>query len=326
MCGRYPSGSPDFENPMRPPLTHPLRTMLLRSWPVSVLVFALSVCPNAYAQQPITSPGWVKTASGCEVWAYPMPPFKSVYVWGVPFRVSWSGDCADGRASGEGVLESEDPKGKTHYEGGMRAGKMHGQGTATLPDGQTISGVFNDGIVEGQVIYTSSNGMHYEGRWSNGAPEGEGTATWPSGIIYSGNWHGGKESGVGTMKDPSTNTTYQGEFLEGKRNGHGTVIYSNGSTATVEWKAGVPNGHGEFTSTLGDHFEGEFRDGKMNGHGIMLSHTGARYEGEWRDGFPDGEGTLVRPDTAQFSGQWRHGCFQDGDRRTTFRVEPSSCP
>jgi hypothetical protein len=64
----------------------------------------------------------------------------------------------------------------------------------------------------------------------------------------------------------------------------------------------------------------------FNGSGTMVSHDGARYEGEWQDGLPDGQGTLLRPDLPPFTGLWKHGCFRDGDRRTSFGVASSSCP
>ena len=51
--------------------------------------------------------------------------------------VNWSGSCVGGKASGEGPLvwHSNYDEGEKVYEGIIFAGKIHGLGTLTVPDG-----------------------------------------------------------------------------------------------------------------------------------------------------------------------------------------------
>ena len=84
---------------------------------------------------------------------------QACYVWNQGYGehtepYTWSGACVDGKASGEGRLTWYE-NGELHsYEGGMKAGKEHGRGTFTYPDG-------TGGTCD----------------WLNGGPLG-GTCTW----------------------------------------------------------------------------------------------------------------------------------------------------
>jgi len=42
--------------------------------------------------------------------------------------------------------------------------------------------------------------------------------------------------------------SYEGNFLEGKKDGYGTLDYADGSKYVGVFKNGVPNGLGSFTS------------------------------------------------------------------------------
>jgi hypothetical protein len=90
-----------------------------------------------------------------------------------------------------GVLEQHTPKGVTRYEGSMLDGKMNGRGMLTLPEGNSISGEFKNGIVDGVVVYVSPEGMRFEGEWVNGLPDGQGTLTRPGLPPFSGIWKQG---------------------------------------------------------------------------------------------------------------------------------------
>ena len=108
---------------------------------------------------------------------------------------------------------------QTHYEGGVRDGKLHGYGVLTMPDGTRREGVFRsgklvfqsilifpdihhhdyegeirylDGDLKTQGIITFPNGMFYEGEIRNEIPHGIGVLTMPNGERYEGGWQDGK--------------------------------------------------------------------------------------------------------------------------------------
>ena len=72
--------------------------------------------------------------------------------------VTWSGDCVDGKISGEGREVWSDPEGEWVYEGTMWAGKSHGWGTSVGPDGTRYEGEWRDGYVHGRMTITDPNG------------------------------------------------------------------------------------------------------------------------------------------------------------------------
>ena len=81
---------------------------------------------------------------------------------------TWSGDCVDGKVSGEGRGVWHLPDGGQNvYEGSMRDGKRHGQGTCTFSNGARYEGEWRDDRPHGygKVDY---DGARYEGEWQNG--------------------------------------------------------------------------------------------------------------------------------------------------------------
>ena len=61
---------------------------------------------------------------------------------------------------------------------------------------------------------------------------------------------------------------YVGEYKDGKRNGQGTVTWSDGKNYVGEFKDGKFNGHGKLTWSDGRKYVGEYKDGKTwNGTG-----------------------------------------------------------
>jgi hypothetical protein len=178
-----------------------------------------------------------KTTSGCGITTYVSGIPKLIGSFFTSSAITWTGSCVDGLVSGVGVLESTNLTGKTHYEGGMRAGKMNGHGTVNLPDGSSMSGEFTDGMVDGEVVYVSPKGVRYEGGWHDGMREGHAIVTSPDGSRYEGYWHHDNLSGSGVLTWPS-GIKYAGEFLHGKRNGHGTLSFPSGGHVDGEWKDG----------------------------------------------------------------------------------------
>jgi hypothetical protein len=119
--------------------------------------------------------------------------------------------------------------------------------------------------------------------------------------------------------------SYEGDWRDGKRNGHGTKTWSEGGgRLEAEFRDDEANGYGVFDGA-GDHYEGEFRDDLPNGHGSAILRDGRRYEGEWRDGLPHGPGILVDKQKI-FRGTWTNGCLKDGNKWVAIDRNPTSCP
>ena len=129
-------------------------------------------------------PDWSITRNQpCQVWNHGRGDERE--------RFTWSGACADGKASGEGRLVWHSRFGRTVYEGEMEAGKRHGSGTLRRTDGGRYQGEWRDGKRHGQGTYRWAIGHRYEGAWQDDRPHGFGTATYADGEVIRGEWRAG---------------------------------------------------------------------------------------------------------------------------------------
>jgi hypothetical protein len=102
-------------------------------------------------------------------------------------RGSYEGGCKYGLAEGVGHAQ-----GTAEYRGEFRAGKKHGQGAKTWPNGDRYEGEFADDRREGRGKYTWGRGPwageSYEGDYVADKRHGEGTYRFASGDVYRGPW------------------------------------------------------------------------------------------------------------------------------------------
>jgi hypothetical protein len=182
--------------------------------------------------------------------------------------ISWSGQCKDGYAEGQGVAQWYKAKKPTlkKYVGEMHAGFMNGKGVFTQSNGDTLDGTFKDGSLNGEGKAVWFNKNKYEGQWRDGYPSGTGTYTWQSGQRYAGQWENGKQNGDGDFRFP------------------------NGDHYVGQMKDGLMSGRGKFTWADGNVYIGEFKNDKPNGQGtvrlyaVAVSHSGVFMDGCMKDG------------------------------------------
>ena len=110
---------------------------------------------------------------------------------------SYSGPCKDGLAEGEGVA-----RGTAEYQGEFRAGRKHGQGVKSWPNGDRYEGGFVEDRKEGRGRYRWGRGPwageSYEGNYAGDRRHGEGVYRWPSGDVYQGPWVEDRIAGYAT--------------------------------------------------------------------------------------------------------------------------------
>lgn len=102
-------------------------------------------------------------------------------------QVRYEGPCVDGFAEGEGSAS-----GLAEYRGGFKAGRKHGKGVKTWPNGDRYEGDFVDDRKHGFGVYAWGRGPwageRYEGSYASDRRHGEGVYRWPSGDRYRGPW------------------------------------------------------------------------------------------------------------------------------------------
>ena len=175
--------------------------------PLLLAALLLLALPAA-AQTPIASPGhpgWTRTAEGCFVWNG-MPQNGE--------RVSWSGACVDGRASGRGVLLFHANDGTQQHDAEMRNGKLNGRSKSLFQNGNRYDGEWHEGERHGQGVQVWADGSHYEGEWRDGKFSGRGIFTWKNGSSFDGEWRDAKPNGLGRMVW-ANGTIYSGIWTNG---------------------------------------------------------------------------------------------------------------
>lgn len=110
---------------------------------------------------------------------------------------SYGGPCVDGFAEGEGSAS-----GVAEYRGGFKAGRKHGQGVKTWPNGDRYEGGFladhKDGYGSYQWGKGPWEGERYDGSFALDRRQGYGIYWWPSGDVYSGPWQKDAPTGPAT--------------------------------------------------------------------------------------------------------------------------------
>jgi|LauGreSBDMM110SN_4_FD.fasta_scaffold157680_1 hypothetical protein len=116
------------------------------------------------------------------------------------------------------------------------------------------------------TIRTGDVDMEYDGDVNSSVePHGTGTATWGKDKErkYTGQWEDGFMHGKGmfTWHSKRGDTVYEGDYVNGKR-----------------------EGRGKFTTNLGEVYEGEWKDDKKNGSGTITTKDGVTFTVQSTDG------------------------------------------
>lgn len=197
-----------------------------------------------------------------------------------------------------GVCWWPDPPegGGESFHGMWRADQPHGHGIFRWFDGDRYLGAWNSGELEGYGVYQySSIGAHpndrYEGAYHKGIRQGSGV------YRYGKDMEGG---------------VYMGEWLQGKMNGCGFMLYPDGEHYIGDWKADLKHGTGLYIwgpgsgDVSGDKYEGQFKDGKACGIGRTVFSDGGWHKGHYFDGQMHGWGVMRTADGYQYVGQWKN--------------------
>jgi hypothetical protein len=156
--------------------------------------------------------------------------------------VSWTGACAEGYASGKGVLAWRENDGDFNIEATLVRGEVSGNVVMKTP-GYTYKGTLQAGIPHGQGYFQfpSADG-EYEGEVVAGRPHGKGE------------------------KLDAHRSYYTGEWAEGKRNGYGEAVFTVGGSYKGQWKDDEYHGKGTIVyAGSGRSYEGLFEDGRVTG-------------------------------------------------------------
>lgn len=129
------------------------------------------------------SPGWIADQnSGCQIWQPSSEEGQTV---------SWSGQCENQLAEGQGTLvRYQAGKEDNRYEGRLHKGKEEGKGVLTWRDGSRYEGGFHKGKLHGQGVMTLNDGTQYQQQYRHGKPIGQAMVTLMNGQRLTGTYLG----------------------------------------------------------------------------------------------------------------------------------------
>ncbi|KAG7397286.1 F-box/LRR-repeat protein 7 [Phytophthora boehmeriae] len=158
------------------------------------------------------------------------------------------------------------------YEGAVRRGKFHGQGTLHI-----------------RMAFARGE---YVGEWKEGQRHGYGIERLDNGELFEGYWAHDRHNGPGELV-LADGSRYDGFFRRGLWHGHGVRTLASGDRISGEFQDGFLDGHGTIEFADGRHYAGDMRRTRRHGRGILMFPNGDRYEGPFEDDEMHGEGTFI---------------------------------
>lgn len=195
-------------------------------------------------------------------------------------REYYEGDWEDDKAYGQGVYKNK----LSTYTGKWVCDMKHGHGEEDFADGARYIGEFDCGLRHGKGTLKFHDGSSYDGEFKSNRQEGQGTFKWMNkkdkqhfGHTYTGAWKDNYMNGEGVYNLPD-GTSYEGQYVDGLKDGHGAFCTRNGHIMRCEWREGKPYGPVHFTSHTYQTPETRWAQG------IMVSWATRSEEGTPREG------------------------------------------
>lgn len=133
---------------------------------------------------------WIADKRGCKVVNIAPQEGESI---------TWSGECKNGVAHGEGTLTwfQKGVKVET-YNGPMVNGYAEGRGRLVRGGGVYV-GEWKKSQQHGKGRFEDADGSWYQGEWEDGQPHGRGQMLTPEGELLRGYWNKGEFEEAGAM-------------------------------------------------------------------------------------------------------------------------------
>lgn len=125
---------------------------------------------------------------------------------------------------------------------------------------------------------------------------------------------------------------YEGDFVDGKKDGKGTETWNAITRFTGDFVLGKKHGKGKFTSFTGDEYEGSYLNDKRWGRGVskeMLYYSDGSpgylpherymkngafqtFDCTWRDGIKEGYGTVTDTNLSKHRVYFQRNNYKQG--------------
>lgn len=145
--------------------------------------------------------------------------------------------------------------------------------------------------------------MTWSGGCKEGYADGEGTLVWlVSGketSRYEGTLKQGRRHGHGYAV--TDGAQYEGNHVDGLREGRGIVMGKDGTRYEGDFKAGLYHGTGSIVYRSKARYDGQFEASRFHGKGKAVYIGGQVYEGEFKQGVAVDQAAPVKQDDSSYS-------------------------
>ena len=166
----------------------------------------------------------------------------------------------------------------------------------------------NDNINYGTIYY--EDGSKYKGEIKDNKRNGKGEYnSITENYNYNGDWKNDKKEGEGTLNF-TDGTEYTGYFKNNQFNGEGKMIWKNGFSYQGNFLNNCLHGKGYLRGNNEHIYEGDFKNGKFHGNGTFkwINRTGTEfYKGNYTCGQKDGKGEFHFSNGHVYNGSWKSG-------------------
>ena len=146
-----------------------------------------------------------------------------------------------------------------------------------------------------EIIITDN--MNYEGFigiYKNYIPDGFGIySNFITNLKITGIFGSKGIYGIGIEQSEEGGYTYEGEFVNNKKEGLGTIIWKDGCKYQGEFKNNQMHGYGIIEFSGDNYYQGEIKNGKMEGFGEFLWSDKRKYIGNYKNDKRNGFGIYM---------------------------------
>ena len=191
------------------------------------------------------------------------------------------------------------------YKGYWNANNQRdGFGISINPDGEIYAGLWNNDQIGEYGAFFDNEGNYYKGKLTNGKGNGEGEICISNKMKYIGNFIDDIPNGKGVMINLLDGSEYNGNVINGKKEGRGVLKFKDGTLYEGEFKDDNFNGNGVLKYNNGRKYEGTFKNGKMDGNGKFTWEDGKIYIGSYVNDKKQGHGKLIWDNNKYYEGNW----------------------
>lgn len=140
-----------------------------------------------------------------------------------------------------------------------------------------------------------------------------------NGDKYEGEVLNGQREGYGVYYYQNGDK-YEGIWSKNKKHGMGSMCYKDGNMYIGQWKNSEKHGTGVFYYKTGEKYEGEFLTSKKNGKGKLISQDGSVFQGEFKDNRKHGEGIMTFSNKKQFKEIWENGILKSSKQAKVSKI------